>query len=139
MPPDPTVNTGVAALVRRDGGDLLMVQRGGRESYADGYGFWSIPGGWLEHGEHPERAAEREVLEETGLAVQCYDIAAVITNPSDDGVRWVVTIFVRCLYVGGEPRVTEPEKCPAVEWVPMSKVDRLPLFKPLRLWREVYS
>lgn len=32
-------------------------------------GTWSIPGGHLEHGEGSERAARRELLEETGLCV----------------------------------------------------------------------
>jgi len=53
------------ALVTRDG-RLLLVRR----SIEPFQGFWDIPGGFLEEGEHPEAGAVREVYEETGLEVR---------------------------------------------------------------------
>jgi len=35
----------------------------------DGRDYWTLPGGGIKFFEKPERAAEREVLEETGLSV----------------------------------------------------------------------
>jgi ADP-ribose pyrophosphatase YjhB (NUDIX family) len=58
---------GVAALCKStDGRSLLMVLQGrsGEEP------SWAVPGGSIEPGETPERAAIREVREETGLEVR---------------------------------------------------------------------
>jgi ADP-ribose pyrophosphatase YjhB (NUDIX family) len=33
-------------------------------------GYWDVPGGFCDAGEHPVRTAEREVLEETGIRIQ---------------------------------------------------------------------
>jgi 8-oxo-dGTP diphosphatase len=53
------------AVIRDDGGRLLLVQRG----HEPARGTWSLPGGRVETGETLEQAAAREVLEETGLVV----------------------------------------------------------------------
>ena len=56
----------VGAVVHDAAGRLLLVRRG-RDPHR---GRWSLPGGRVEAGESPEQAVEREVLEETGLAVR---------------------------------------------------------------------
>ena len=61
--PDPKV--AAAVLVERDG-RILLVRRV-NEPYR---GDWSLPAGFVDAGEDPARAAEREALEETGLQVQ---------------------------------------------------------------------
>jgi ADP-ribose pyrophosphatase YjhB (NUDIX family) len=48
-----------------DAGKLLLVKRN-IEPYR---GWWDIPGGFLEAGEHPEAGAVREMVEETGLNI----------------------------------------------------------------------
>lgn len=39
-------------------------------------GRWSLPGGWADPGDSPARAAEREVLEESGYPVRVVKLAA---------------------------------------------------------------
>lgn len=56
----PAVTRACAALVK-DGAILMVRHRhAGRE-------YWTLPGGGVEPGESPARAAVREVWEETGL------------------------------------------------------------------------
>ena len=54
------------AFVVRDDGKLLLIKRATNPMI----GYWALPGGFSEYGEHPIKTAEREVLEETGWKVQ---------------------------------------------------------------------
>jgi ADP-ribose pyrophosphatase YjhB (NUDIX family) len=56
---------GAQAVIVRDGRVLL-----GRRREEPGAGLWDLPGGFLEEGEDAVGALRREVLEETGLAVE---------------------------------------------------------------------
>lgn len=55
---------GVTGIFFDKKGRILLV----RHSYRD-EGKWSLPGGYLEAGEHPKEGLEREVKEETGYIV----------------------------------------------------------------------
>jgi 8-oxo-dGTP diphosphatase len=59
---DPKV--AVAVVIKQDGKVLLTMRD--NEPFL---GFWTLPAGFVDAHEHPERAAERECLEETGLVV----------------------------------------------------------------------
>lgn len=120
---------GTGAVVKREG-CLLMVLRAG----SHGADQWSVPGGWVEMWEDPAKGAEREALEETGVKVRAMaSLGWTDAQHPNEGIH-AVTLWVRCAYVSGDPSVVEPEKCPAVEWVPFSMVGRRPLFKPLESW-----
>lgn len=55
---------GAGAVVLDDCQRVMLFKHTYREDY-----LWGLPGGWLQKGEDPARAVEREVLEETGLEV----------------------------------------------------------------------
>lgn len=123
------VGAGVGAVVLRDN-RLLMILRAG----SHGAGVWSIPGGWLEPGESPEEACEREVLEETGVVVRAKRQSKyILTWPVVDGVASLCA-YVECTWVEGEGEVVEPDKCPEVRWVPIPEVIDLPLFEHFALY-----
>lgn len=54
-----------ATLVTYNGG-LVLVKR----KFEPFVGDWCLPGGFIEHSEHPAESAAREVFEETGLEIE---------------------------------------------------------------------
>lgn len=66
------VAVGVAALIRDAQGRILLVHR----TYSDEEP-WALPGGWLEGRDRPERALERELMEETSLRIRVGPVLAV--------------------------------------------------------------
>ena len=79
-----------------DAGRLLLVKR----VYNPEKGKWCLPAGYLESGETPEAAVQREVLEETGLEVDVGPLEAVYADTSGQGAA--VTLMYRVYRVGGE-------------------------------------
>lgn len=68
---DPKVAVGV--LVEKDGQVLLV-----RRAIVPGQGQWTLPAGFVDAGEDPRRAAERECREETGLDVRVGELLDVL-------------------------------------------------------------
>lgn len=91
---------GVAGVVLDRGGVLLI--RRGREPMK---GAWSLPGGALEVGETMAQGVEREVMEETGLAVEAIEVVATLDRivRDDNGrVRYhYVLVDLLCQVVQG--------------------------------------
>ena len=65
------------ALVRR--ADEVLLARVSRSS-ATAPGVWTLPGGGVDHGEHPEESLRREVYEETGLEIEVGQVRAVLSR-----------------------------------------------------------
>jgi 8-oxo-dGTP diphosphatase len=91
---DPKV--GVGALVTYNDQVLLV-----RRKMEPERGKWSIPAGFLDHGEDPQRTAEREVFEETGLLVHIASLLDVFTNPPSRGGASIFILY-RAELLGGE-------------------------------------
>jgi len=93
---DPKV--AAAVLVEREG-KVLLVRRI-NQPYR---GSWSLPAGFVDAGEDPARAAERECLEESGLSVRVTGLLEVIAGREHPrGADFV--IFYRAEVVSGEVR-----------------------------------
>ncbi|MGI6012741.1 MAG: NUDIX domain-containing protein [Oscillospiraceae bacterium] len=80
-----------AGVVLHDGKVLLA-----RHTYSYGKGKLIIPGGYLQEGELPEEAVQREVLEETGITVAVREFVGIRFNQDS----WYA-IFVAD-YISGE-------------------------------------
>lgn len=133
MPPVQNVHVGVGAIIQRRNYGILLVQRGDKDSVAEGYGTWGAPGGWMEFGETAFDTARREVEEETGLVVKPFSPAGYTTTSAGTELH-VVTLFVNCEYLGGEPENREPDKQMRISWIPEELVIELDLFAPLDAW-----
>lgn len=66
----------VTALVRLQSQILLC-----RRAIRPRYGFWTLPGGFMENGETPEEGARREVHEEAGADVAIRQLLGVYAAP----------------------------------------------------------
>jgi ADP-ribose pyrophosphatase YjhB (NUDIX family) len=89
---------GVGVCVVQDGAILLVQRR-----FAPEKGKWSIPAGYLDHGDDPALHAVREVHEETGLVVALRGLAGVFHNPPEQGGASVFILY-RGERTGGQLR-----------------------------------
>lgn len=85
------------------GGSVLLVQRG----KAPSAGLWSLPGGHIEPGETAVAAAVREVMEETGVAVEVKGLVGVHDSFIRAGDGRLIAHYVLAVY-GGLWRSGEP-------------------------------
>lgn len=81
----------VAAVVLRKGDEILFVKRG----IEPGKGKWSLPAGFLEYEEQPEKAAARELEEETGLEVDENELELfkAMNMPRFEGQRLIALVY----------------------------------------------
>jgi 8-oxo-dGTP diphosphatase len=104
------------AVVRDDGGRLLLVRRG----HDPGRGSWSLPGGRIEPGESAVEAAAREVREETGLEVAINELLTTVDLPGGYRVHdFAATV------VGGE--LVAGDDADDVRWCTPDEVSLLEL------------
>lgn len=89
----------VGALVI-DQGKLLLVQR----AIEPFKGYWDIPGGFLELGEHPETGAAREIFEETGLHIQLGNLLGIFMDVYETTGDATLNLFYSAVVTGGEAR-----------------------------------
>ncbi len=78
----------------RDG--CILLARASRSS--DFPGAWSLPGGGIDHGEHPQQAVTREFLEEAGLVVSIDGACAVFSDVMDIASKEIRLHHVRLCY-----------------------------------------
>jgi 8-oxo-dGTP diphosphatase len=94
---DPKVAVGVLVM---ENGRLLLIRRAMNPQK----GKWSIPAGYVDHGEDPQKTAVREALEETNLEVTITGLEDVIfnadTRPGEAGAS--IFIIYQAKRLGGE-------------------------------------
>ncbi|MEJ2868874.1 NUDIX domain-containing protein [Actinomycetospora sp. OC33-EN08] len=117
---EPTRVAAAGAVVHDEAGRILLVQRG----RAPQAGRWTLPGGRVEDGESPARAAAREVAEETGLVVEIGREWLVLDRPGPDGVLFEIHDFVATA-VGG--RLRAGDDAADVGWFTRAELAGLPL------------
>jgi 8-oxo-dGTP diphosphatase len=113
--------TSVVLVSDADRGVLLVRQRYGHR-------FYGLPGGVIEKGESPARAAERELFEETGLRAEGLRAAGTreLIYPEDgswgSGKCYLAHIFTAERVIG-TPVPQMPDEIESVDWYP---IDDLP-------------
>ena len=125
----PLPRLGVGAVVVADGAVLLV--RRGRPPAA---GQWAIPGGRVHPGETLAEAAERELLEETGVRARAGEVVYQFETLDRDEAgalrHHYVVIDLQAEYLGGEPRAGADAA--EARWVGLGEVDALDLHDATR-------
>lgn len=121
----------VAVLCRDEALRVLLVLEGDS-------GKWCPPGGVIEPGEDPDKAAVREVLEETGLTVELAGIRAVLGGPdfrktyaNGDEISYISVVY-DARVTGGSRRPDNDETL-EVRWVSIAEIAALPQERFLEL------
>jgi len=124
-----------------DGEELLLTRLAPHISFKG----WTLPGGGVDHGEHPRDAVRREILEETGLhaePVRILDVYSThFTGARPDGlvedyhgIGLIFSAEVQPESLGVEPHVLDVGgSTDLARWVPVTEARRLSLAGPARL------
>ena len=108
----------VRALVLDEEGSVLLVRE--KEDRR-----WTLPGGWIDVGDSPGGAAEREVEEESGYRVRAVELLALWDrdkHPHPPLPFHVYKLVFRCELLGGDPLAGSTE----TDGVGFFPVDALP-------------
>ncbi|MBX2991213.1 MAG: NUDIX hydrolase [Bacteroidetes bacterium] len=134
--PAPTPRVGVGAVVFNDA-RVLLVKRGTPPSE----GLWAIPGGRLELGESLQQAAEREILEETGVVIRAgspvFTFDVIERNASGEIRFHYVIVDLAAEYISGEP--IPDDDAHEARWISEGELSDLDVSdKTLELLREIF-
>lgn len=93
-------------------------------------GSWFLPGGGVDHGEHPTDALRREIKEESGLTVvlgPLLDILSDVRVLPDGTSLHTVRMIYRVASWTGTLRAELEGTTDAVQWFPRDELATLPL------------
>ena len=114
-------------LVRDGAGRLLLARAAPTLTIA---GRWFLPGGGVQHGEHPVDSLRREIEEEAGLTVAVGPLLDVLSDvrPLPDGVQLhTVRLIYRVDSWEGTLRAEAEGTTDAVGWFGEDELASLPL------------
>lgn len=93
-------------------------------------GQWTLPGGGVDFGEHPDDAMVREVMEETGVHVKPRSILTVDSlhdDSQDDADFHGIRLIYSADYLGGELRYETDGTTDYCQWCSREEIRKLPL------------
>ncbi len=125
MLPVPAI--GVGAVIFDEQHRVLLIRRGTRPAL----GQWSVPGGKLEPGETLAQACRREVLEETGLAIEPRNIIAVVERIIED-FHYIIIDFLATPQQSGSPALQAAADVSDARWVALSTLGQYDLVEGLQ-------
>jgi ADP-ribose pyrophosphatase YjhB (NUDIX family) len=124
----PWIRVGAYAIVTDVASRILLCR------IAPGYpaaGLWTLPGGGVDHGEHPDDAVLRELHEETGLTGARGPVAAIwsglIEKPSirPGPLHWIAILY-RVAVDPGDLRLEVDGSTDAAAWYSLDAAAGLP-------------
>lgn len=115
-------------VVRDSSARVLLVQASEQSNVP---GTWFLPGGGVEHGEHPEATVVREFEEETGIRVQidhllCVDSDVSNLDQTGEILHHVRLVYAVCL-IDGSLRDEVNGSSDLARWLSASQFEQLRL------------
>jgi ADP-ribose pyrophosphatase YjhB (NUDIX family) len=118
---------GAYGICRDQAGRVLLARNSGASEFP---GLWTLPGGGVEHGEHPDDAVVREFAEETGFMVRREGLRAVTADlallPGGD-LEHTDRIIYDVSAVGGNLRAEADGTTDLVDWAGPAELADWPL------------
>lgn len=108
------LKVGINPIILNDKGEILL----GRRLKKVGYGTYGLPGGHLKANETIEKAAVREICEETGLVIKIEDVEVINVARTKDYIQFGVLIKK----YEGTPTICEPDKCDDLAFFDVKKL-----------------
>jgi ADP-ribose pyrophosphatase YjhB (NUDIX family) len=126
---DPKVAAGV--LVTHN--DSVLLVRRVNEPFR---GLWTLPAGFVDGGEDPAEAAERECLEETGLSVRVTRVYEIVSGREHPRGADFVIIY-QAEFLGGEMKADDDVD--AVEWFDRNALPPLAFLATQKVLQSFYG
>ena len=121
---DKSPQVGVGAIVFHNK-QVLLVKR----KRPPNAGQWAIPGGRVKFGESLQQAAEREILEETGIRIKAgAPVFAFDVIQPDDGQQCplhYVVVDLAADYISGDP--VAGDDAAEARWISTDELGKLPV------------
>lgn len=115
------IGVGTGAMVFNAEGKVLIGKRGPQAG--NERGKWEFPGGSVELGETCEAAIVREIFEEAGIEIAVVELLEVVDHIiPEENQHWVAVSYIAQL-VSGEPRILEPTKIVAFDWIRVEDIE----------------
>ncbi|WP_433387673.1 NUDIX hydrolase [Micromonospora sp. KLBMP9576] len=119
---------GVYGVCRRSDGRVLLARGSGSCPFP---GVWRLPGGGVEHAEHPAHAVVREFAEETGRTVEVTGLRAALADVTTFRAAGVAVHTDRLVFDvvarGGEQRPEQAGGSDELGWFTADEAAALPL------------
>jgi 8-oxo-dGTP diphosphatase len=119
---------GAYGLCHDAGGRVLLARGSSLSAFP---GVWSVPGGGVEQGEHPQAAAVREFAEESGLIVEVIRLRAATADvcrlPGADALEHTDRLIYDVVVRGGELGAEADGTTDLVRWARPVEFARWPL------------
>ncbi len=125
------IRTSAKAVIIQNGKLLATKLNDGKEEW------YSLPGGGQGSGETLPQTVEREVTEETGMAVRCKELLFVIEGVHGEPFHRIDLVF-SCDYLGNAAGAALHSDTNQIgfDWLDVSLLNKLPLY-PSRLRRPI--
>ncbi len=93
-------------------------------------GRWFLPGGGVDHGEHPEESLIRELREETGLSGKIGAFLGVLSDVrtrADDVRHHTIRLIYQITELSGELRSEASGSSDLAQWIPLRETKNFPI------------